>query len=217
VVGASPKVLAPVAGVPFVVHLVRQLDGWGCRRIVMCTGYRAEQVERVIGSRQGQVSIAYAPEDQPMGTGGALHLALPRLDSSPVLVMNGDSFCRVDIAALLAAHQARSARVTMVVVPVENAGRYGGVQMAPDDSIVGFHEKRADAGAGWINAGVYVFDRSVIEDIPAMRPVSLETEVFPGLAGEGLWAFRSDGPFVDIGTPQSLEHAQAVMGTEGQG
>src|ERR1700751_2704735 len=83
-----PKVLAPVSGRPFLTYLLDQLSEAGIRKAVLCTGYLAEQVKSAVGERYGDLQILYSQEDRPLGTAGALGLALPLLDSEPVLVFN---------------------------------------------------------------------------------------------------------------------------------
>src|SRR5262245_29284658 len=87
-----PKALAPVDGRPFLAFLLGQLPAAGIRRVVLCTGYRAHQVEETFGSRYGDLALTYSREETPLGTGGALRLAVPRMDAERFLVLNGDSY-----------------------------------------------------------------------------------------------------------------------------
>jgi len=209
VVSDRPKPLAEVAGRPFVEWLLLALRTQGVQRAVLATGYKGEMVEAHFGdgARLG-MEMAYAHEAVPLGTGGAARHALYRVATSFVLVLNGDSFCPFDVARLVAAHQQANAAATLLLVPMDDCRRYGTVAAVEDGRVLSFREKNADLGAGLINAGVYLFDRRTLESIPADRAVSLENDTFPALIGHGLYATVGEGPFLDIGTPESYASAE---------
>ena len=200
------KTVMPVAGQPFVMRLLDQLADAGLRHVVLCTGYKAKQVESLIGNHHRCLSIAYSQETSPLGTAGALRNALPLLDSNPVLALNGDSYCELDLAAFHAAHGRRNA--TLAVTEVADTSRFGRVAFDKHGVISGFIEKGDATGTGWINAGVYLMGRALLESIPTGRAVSIEREIFPAWIGRDLYAFRTCGKFVDIGTPDSYAVAQ---------
>ena len=207
-VADRPKVLAEVRGRPFLSYLLDQLVDAGFSRAVLCTGYMAEQVEAAFGDAHGVMRIDYSREAGPLGTGGALRLALDRLDSDPVLVMNGDSFCHADLIGLWARHLDVGAEATMLLVEVPDTARYGRVTLDANGALTAFTEKGSVTGPGWINAGAYVLRRAVVESISPGGVVSLEKEVLPLLVGRGLYGFDTDGPFLDIGTPESYAAAE---------
>jgi D-glycero-alpha-D-manno-heptose 1-phosphate guanylyltransferase len=212
----TPKAMAPIAGAPFLNHLLDKVALSGVTRTVLCTGHLAGQIEVAIGGSYRGMEMAYSREDRPMGTGGAVRLALPLLDTSRVLVLNGDSFCDFDSAAHLDRHESANAQGTLVLARVDDCSRYGSVTLGADDAVSLFQEKGAQKGAGWINAGVYLLERRVLEGIPEGREVSLERETFPRLVGNGLYGFRmASGGFIDIGTPDSYAQAQAFFQTRG--
>ncbi|MBI3709551.1 MAG: nucleotidyltransferase family protein [Proteobacteria bacterium] len=207
------KVMAEIDGRPFLDHLLDQVAKAGARRIVLALGHRADEVSAYISRRQlADTQIVSSFEDRPLGTGGALRLALPHLGSQTVLVLNGDSYAAVDFAALLALHRSRRARATLTLIPVADRSRYGAVRSAAGGAIIAFEEKRPQAaGPGDINGGVYLIEREAIAAIAEGRPVSLERDVFPGLCGAGLYGLRQAVPFIDIGTPESLRAASAFF------
>jgi NDP-sugar pyrophosphorylase family protein len=202
-VGDTPKSMAAVAGTPFLAHLLLWLRRSGVRDVVLAVGYRADEVERHVGTGDAwDLRVRYSPEPEPLGTGGALRLALPQLGGTTCLALNGDSFFDVDLARLLAFHRRKGALATIAAVSVAEPQRYGGLDIDADGSVRRFIEKgAAPGGTGSINAGVYILDRAVLDGIPEGRPVSLEREVFPGLTDGRLYAMPSDGYFVDIGLP----------------
>jgi NDP-sugar pyrophosphorylase family protein len=209
---SAPKPLAPVGNRPFLELLVRQLGSQGIRRLIMCTGHLADQIEREFGdgSKLG-VTIEYSKEPHPLGTGGALKLAQRFLQNLPdFLVMNGDSFMEINLCELIQFHRARHALATVAVVGVENAGRYGTVRTDSSNRIVEFCEKTGLDCPGLINAGVYIFNTEILERIPT-GPVSLEKEILPELLDQGVYAASQEGVFIDIGTPADYAQAQQLF------
>lgn len=211
VVPATPKPLAPVGHAPFLQILLQQLRSQGLRHIVMCTGHLASQVEEEFGDgSQWGVSIEYSMEASPLGTAGALKRAEPFLAGrEEFFVMNGDSFLDLNFGELLRFHRVKSAVVSMAVRRVPDAARYGTVQLAEDNRVVGFREKNGTQMPGLINGGVYVFSRSVLAHIPD-GPASLEKEIFPCVLQHGVYALEQRGMFIDIGTPEDYARAQSL-------
>jgi NDP-sugar pyrophosphorylase family protein len=211
VLADRPKPLAPVGGRPFIVRLLEQVARAGWSQAVLCTGHMAEAVEEALGEAQAGLPLVYSREPEPLGTGGALRLALPLLESDPVLVLNGDSWAEVDLAVLADEHRRRGAPATLALVEVADAARFGRVRLGADGAVERFEEKAAAHLPGLINAGIYLLSRRLIEAIPAGRPVSLEREVFPSLVGRGLSGVVFPGRFIDIGTPESLAEAESFF------
>jgi NDP-sugar pyrophosphorylase family protein len=211
VVADRPKILAEVLGRPFICYLLDQLTVAGIRRIVLCTGYLAETVSSLLGNRYGAAELLYSVETSPLGTGGALRLALPLLDSDPVLVLNGDSYCGVDLRQFAATHRHQGARASLVLATVADIGRYGAVTVAPNGTITSFAEKGEQTGAGLINAGIYLLEQRIIATMAEAEPVSLERDIFPGLIGNGLFGFRQSSRFIDIGIPEDYRAAAAFF------
>jgi len=211
VVPATPKPLASVGGRSFLELLVRQLRSQGIGRLVMCSGYLADQIEATFGDgRTWDVAIEYSREQQPLGTAGALKLAQCHLQEvDEFLVMNGDSFLEIDFDQLVRFHRERKGLASMAVVPVADTGRYGTVRVDSTGRVLGFTEKAGASGPGLINAGVYVFNRAIFEHIPE-GPVSLEKNVFPFILDRGIYALEQRGMFIDIGTPEDYARAQVL-------
>jgi NDP-sugar pyrophosphorylase family protein len=205
------KVVAPVAGRPFVFRLLDQLANAQVRQVVLCTGYKAEQVAGLVGDKYQGLRISYSSEPAPLGTAGALRHALSLVDSDTVLAMNGDSFCEVDLAAMWESHQRRQANATLAVVETSETRASGRVTFDEKDAITSFVEKGSRPSAGWINAGIYLLQRRVLESISPGRAVSIEREVFPAWIGRGLYAYRTAGKFLDIGTPEAYTMAQQAF------
>jgi len=205
VVSDRQKVVAMVAGRPFLYRLLDQLADAGVRKVVLCTGFQAVNVAATLGRAYRNMQFFYSEESEPLGTAGALRQALPLCDSNPILGLNGDSYCEIDFSAMLAAHRNPA---TLAVREVADTTRSGRVEFDANDFVTSFVEKSTTPGRGWLSAGIYLLGREVLESIPAGRPVSIERETFPSLVGRGLRAFCTAGRFLDIGTPSAYTKAQ---------
>ena len=208
----TPKPMLPVAGVPFTVHQITRARDAGVTRIVLATSYKAETFRAFIDGTDLGIEVVIATEDEPLGTGGAIRHALPYLESGPdepVLIFNGDVLSGVDIAGLVAHHSATTSDVTLYLTPVEDPRAYGLVPTDRAGRVTAFLEKPTtdeEIVTNNINAGCYVFRRSVIDRIPGGRPVSVERETFPGLLAEGavVTGVVDKGYWLDLGTPLSF-------------
>ena len=214
VVADRPKPLAWVDGAPFLLRVLDQLAAAGIRRAVLCTGHLGDIVERQLGRDHRGMALVHAREERSLGTAGALRAALPHVpaDEQHVLVLNGDSYCDFDLQQLADWAIAARARAALLATLVADSGRYGQLQLGHGARVAAFAEKGAASGAGQINAGVYCFDRTLLEDLDARAPLSLEHEVLPALVASGdLLALPTQAPFLDIGTPDGYAEAPAFF------
>lgn len=208
VVDDVPKPLAPVAGRPFLAWVLDALAVQGLRRVVLAIGYRGEQVEAELGKRWRDISLEYSREPQPLGTGGAIALAMRRIAGEACFVLNGDTWLALDYARFESATRTQGARLGVALAEVPDVARYGAVRVACG-RITGFVEKGA-SGQGFVNAGVYCVARSLLEGCPDGRAFSFEHEVLlPAVAREAVAAFTDTADFIDIGVPEDYRRAQA--------
>jgi D-glycero-alpha-D-manno-heptose 1-phosphate guanylyltransferase len=211
VISSTPKPMAVVGDRPFLELLVQQLSYQGIRRLIMSTGYLSHEIENKLGDgHTWDVAIEYSKEPHPLGTGGAVKFAEPLLRGvSDFLVMNGDSFIEIDFLRLIRFHRESGGLASMAVVRMQNEGRYGTVQIGAGGRVSGFAEKTGSHAVGFVNAGVYVFNRTIFEHIPE-GPASLEKDIFPKLLAYGVYALEHRGVFIDIGTPEDYARAQGL-------
>lgn len=205
----TPKPLLSVAGVPFLAHVFARVHAAGIEHVILATSYRAEIFERTFGdgSRYG-IELEYVTETEPLDTAGAIRNVVPALRGGagdPVLVLNGDILSGHDIGRQIATHQDRAADVTLHLIEVEDAHAFGCVPIDADGRVTAFLEKMAEPVTNLVNAGCYVFRRSVIDTIPTGRPVSVERETFPDLlsAGARVIGHVESTYWRDLGTPQA--------------
>ena len=212
VVADRPKVLAPVAGRPFLAFLLDQLADAGIGRVVLCTGHLGEQIRDWLGPVYRGLPIQYSQETAPLGTGGALRQAHLLINTGALLVMNGDSFCEVDLAEFHARHLGWQTAASILVRWVPDARRFGRVRLDETGLVCGFDEKSGPEGPGWINAGIYWLSLDLIRTIPTGLAISLEREVLPIWVEAGLvHGYAGQGTFLDIGTPAAYRDAQSFF------
>ena len=213
----TPKILAPILGRPFLEHLLRWLASQGCRRVVLSLGYRADAVKSWLDSASlPLLDIRTVVEPEPMGTGGAIAFAAATLGSDPVLVMNGDTVVEVDLKEFLRFHQDAKIDASILCVGVENPGRYGQIEIDDFDRVQRFAEKDPNAtGPNWINAGLYLFSQRLVGEISTtLSRGSLERDILEKRPVGSVGAFRTNGRFLDIGTPETLALAADLLSPE---
>lgn len=209
----TPKPMLSVANRSVTEHQIARAAAAGTTRVVLGTSYKAEVFSSALGdgSELG-VELRYVVEDHPLGTAGAIRNVVSELDSGPddpVLVFNGDILTGVDIEGLVAAWRAANADVAIYLTRVADPRAYGLVPTDDTGRVLAFLEKPErdeDIVTDQINAGLYVFRRSVIDSIPADRPVSVERETFPGLlaAGAVVIGVVDSSYWLDLGNPMAF-------------
>lgn len=204
--------MAEVGGTPFLDILVRRLADEGLRDLVLCVGHQADVIESYFGDGSGHgLEIRYSRERSLLGTAGAIANARNLIRTEPFVVMNGDSSCRVVLRDFFERHDRSGAVATMALVSVADRRRYGAVTLDVDMRITAFREKGQDEGPGYINGGVYAFQKSIFDYIPEAGPSSMEKDVFPRLCNGALRGVCVTGDFIDIGTPDDLRQAQSML------
>ncbi|MCH2113953.1 MAG: nucleotidyltransferase family protein [Pirellulales bacterium] len=211
VVVDRPKVLAPVAGKPFIAYLFAQLEEMGVRHAILSTGYLAETFVDVLGERQGSLQLQYVQEDSPLGTGGAVRWVGQHVRTSHAIVLNGDSYVNADLREYVSWHEQLENDVSLMLVPVADASRYGTVEIDAESRVTAFLEKRPERVAGRINAGIYLLRSELFDQIPDGK-CSLEADVLPKwLKSYRVKGFTSAGEFIDIGIPEDYHRSHQFM------
>lgn len=213
VVADRPKVLATVRGRPYLTYILDQLARAGINQVVLLTGYQADQVRQVLGDSYAGMRLVHSVEPFPLGTAGAVGHALDCLSTPTILLLNGDSYCSVDLGAFWHFHCRKSPGASLVLARVGNTARYGQVDVGPDGRVLRFHEKGAHRASGWINAGIYLIERPLLEGLPPGQPVSLERDLLPAwVRQQAVLGLPCAGSFLDIGTPESYAEAETFLG-----
>ena len=207
---SAPKPMLPAAGVPFTAHQLARARDAGVDHVVLATSYRAEVFEEYFGDGSAfGLDLEYVTETVALGTGGGIRNVADRLrggPDDPVLIFNGDVLSGLDLTALLDRHSSMNAEVTLHLVEVNDPRAFGVVPTDDNGRVLAFLEKTPNPPTNSINAGCYVFRRSVIDSIPTGRPVSVERETFPGLlaAGSLVIGHVDSSYWLDLGTPEAF-------------
>lgn len=211
---SAPKPMLPTAGVPFLTHLIARIRGAGIEHVVLGTSYRPEVFASHFGDGSNfGVELEYVVEPEPLGTGGGIRNVADRLRADTVMIFNGDVLSGLDLRALLATHDTTGADVSLHLTRVDDARAFGCVPTDAEGRVTAFLEKDPNPVTDQINAGTYVFDRAVLEAIPAGRPVSVERETFPGLlaAGAHLAGHVDSTYWRDLGRPSDFVAGSADL------
>ena len=199
----TPKPLLPIANRPHLARILDLLVRHGVEEAVLLTGYGAEAFDGF--DAPSEITLTLVREPEPLGTCGPVKMVEHMLDDT-FLVFNGDILTTVDLGAIVESHRSRSSVATLCLHRVADATAYGLVKLDGDDWVQRFVEKPSaedGAGGGFINAGVYVLDPSVLKHVPPGKFWSFERELFPQLLerGEPVAGFPDPGYWIDIGTP----------------
>jgi len=214
VVSEVPKCMAPVAGKPFLWYLLKYLTRFDVSRVVLSVGYLREVIFKWIDEVKDEFSFEfdYAIEEEPLGTGGGIKLALDKVNDERAFVLNGDTFFDVDLMQLYDAHVIGKKAITLALKPMKNFDRYGRVNIEPrTGTILSFSEKQY-CEEGLINGGVYVISKvaPIFEGLGSK--FSFETAVLePQCARHQLLGVVQNGYFIDIGIPDDYLRAQKDM------
>lgn len=203
----TPKPMLPTAGHPFLKHLLARIKAAGITHVVLGTSFKAEVFEDYFGDGSDLgLEIEYVVEEQPLGTGGGIRNVYDKLRHDTAVVFNGDVLSGADLGDILATHREKEADLTMHLVRVANPRAFGCVPTDTDGRVLEFLEKTEDPPTDQINAGCYVFQRELIDSIPAGRVVSVERETFPQLLQEGrrVYGHVDTSYWRDMGTPQDF-------------
>lgn len=214
VVADVPKPMAEVAGRPFLWWLLTRLSQQKIDRVILSVGYKAEVIQDYFGTVFSGMEIAYSNESEPLGTGGAIRLALERAGQERVVVLNGDTYTEVNAPQLLAELESAGADLGIAVAHLNDVARYGAIVMdEKTNRIIGFDEKRGSS-AGYINAGIYCLRRDIFVKYPVPQKFSFERDFLTKLVAllQPI-AFRAVQAFIDIGVPEDYALAQTLIPT----
>lgn len=199
----SLKCMAPIANRPFIEYQINLLKKYGIKDIVLSVCHMPEKVKKILGSgKKYGVKLQYADEKKPLGTGGAIKNCEELLDGSTV-VMNGDVLTDIKLDSMIKAHKTSGAVVTIALHEVKDPSMYGLVEIRGKDRIFRFTEKPSgnDIKSGWINAGIYIFDKKALSYIVPNKNISVERETFPAIiaSNDFMQAYKADYYWLDIG------------------
>ncbi len=216
----TPKPMLPVANHPCTAHQIAKLSSVGVTRVILSTSYKAEVFKEYFGHGEKLgLEIEYVTEETPLGTGGAIRNVSSALKSDghePIIILNGDILTGHDVRAQMEFHKQNNADVTLHLRTVEDPRAYGLVVTDNQHRVSAFIEKPTsdeEIVTNQINAGCYIFTRSVIDEIPSDRVVSVERETFPGLLRDkrNVYGYVENNYWLDLGTPLAFAQGSRDM------
>jgi D-glycero-alpha-D-manno-heptose 1-phosphate guanylyltransferase len=207
--------MAPICEKPFLNYLLNFLTHYGVTHVIISTGHLAHKITDYYGSLGRNptwdgAKLSFSHETSPLGTGGAIRLAMKQCKQKNVLVLNGDSFFDFDLPHLTTMHRVYKSHQTIALREVDDASRYGKVVLGSDHTIAEFQEKSTQPQEGSINAGIYIFNKEqFLKDTPVDEAFSLEKDFFPNaIKAANIRGFEYSGYFIDIGIPADYNKAQ---------
>lgn len=208
VIGAYPKCMAPVNGIPFLAYLFRYVAQQGCVRVILSLGYKHEVITEWLATQELPFVVDYVIEKEPLGTGGGILLAAHQAAADNVVVINGDTLFMTDLKAQMNAHLAHHAAVTLGLKNMKDFDRYGVVKTNDNGVITSFEEKQY-RNEGTINAGCYIINTHALLTHHLPTKCSFEKDYLEHYTHEGkFYGHVSDAYFLDIGIPTDYEQAQ---------
>ncbi|MDI6752561.1 MAG: nucleotidyltransferase family protein [bacterium] len=210
IISDRPKTMAEINQRPFLDILIGNVSSYGFRRFILCTCHMADVIKDYYAGKNLQCEILFSNEETPLGTGGAVKNAEDFIQTSPCLVINGDSFCSVNLLQFFDFHLRKGALLSMVVAEAENTKDYGVISLDDSQKIIQFKEKGGEEKA-YINAGIYLFEKDIFSLIPPETKYSLEYDLFPRLVDKEFYGYITQERLIDIGTAQRYEEGKRFL------
>lgn len=206
-----PKCMAPVNGKPFINYIIQYLQSQKIKRFIFSVGFLHEMISSHVENEFPGLDSTFVIEEKPLGTGGAIHLSAQETQTENVLILNGDTFFKVNVAALFSLHEEKNAACTIALKPMQNFERYGVVEINEEKKVLRFKEKKK-YNEGLINGGIYVLN--VFSFIKHSWPETFSFEkdyLENSPEKKKLYGDLQDAYFIDIGIPEDYERAQEEL------
>ncbi len=208
VVPDLPKCMAPINGIPFLAYLIDHLTAQGVTHFVFALGYKSDEFLDFLNAKLPQNNFSIVIEEEPLGTGGAIKLAMGKTSAENIIALNGDSLYKLDLTQLMHFHQVNHSHCTLALKPMQSFERYGSVEINEHFNIVSFKEKQY-MEIGLINGGVYAIHVASFLALPLPTKFSLEKDYLEKYAQDfKFYGNVQEAYFIDIGIPEDYAKAQ---------
>lgn len=204
-----PKCLAPVAGKPFLFHIVNYLRSQGINEFIFSIGHLKELVVQYLYEDFATLDYKLSIEDEPLGTGGAIKQSMEFVTGGTVLVANGDTLFKVNIPSMLDFHGKKKASCTLALKPMQHFDRYGAVELDENQSVKAFREKKIFEN-GLVNGGFYILNKQPFLGLQRLEKFSFESQFLEKHSNE-IYGFIQDKYFIDIGIPEDYYRADREL------
>lgn len=201
-----PKCMAPVGGKPFIAYVTDYFRRQGIGHFIFALGYKSQYFEEFFRESFPNGGYSVSLEEEPLGTGGAIRQACGLVTTGTALILNGDTFFGIDLAALSDFHRRKDADCSLCLKPMKEFDRYGVVDLDGEQRVVRFREKQHYA-SGLINGGVYALNTERLQSEIFPEKFSFET-AYLEQPGHRLYGLEQKGYFIDIGIPADYSRVQ---------
>ncbi|RPG17971.1 MAG: hypothetical protein CBC84_001870 [Pelagibacteraceae bacterium TMED124] len=206
IVNDRPKPLALINGRPFITIILDRIIKYSCEKIFITVSFKGDMFKKYLGSNYKGVPLKYIYEKSPLGTGGAVLNAFRFLSREKAIIINADTFLDLNYSKFI--KYGTDKDYLLCATKVENSERYGLLNISKDSKVLGFFEKQKNC-SGYINSGVYMFNKSIIDLYKNIDNCSLETKILKDLTDQNkLFAYKCNSFFIDIGIPKDFLNAQ---------
>jgi len=206
-----PKCMAPVAGRPFLAHVIDHLQHRGIEKIIFSLGYKHEVIEEFLDKEYAGYHKQYVIENEPLGTGGGIQLACRKAAEKNVLIVNGDTLFTINLHDLSVFHDQHQSHCTLALKPMQHFDRYGVVELQENGAIKSFKEKQFYEN-GLINGGVYALQVNALLDENLPDKFSFEKDYLEKYYTQRpMFGIVQDEYFIDIGIPEDYEKANKEL------
>jgi D-glycero-alpha-D-manno-heptose 1-phosphate guanylyltransferase len=204
-----PKAMAPINGKPFLEYLLNYINQAGFQRVIISTGYLSKSIENYFKDKYRSIEIEYVVEKEPLGTGGAIKLALKKVNTPYFIVLNGDTLFRINLQDFFQTHVENLSNMTVALRKVEDASRFGQVELDEYGIIKAFKEKTVHPQPGLINGGIYMIKTKFLKKQELPEKFSFEKDWMEKyIVSEEFVGRVFDDYFIDIGIPEDYKRAQ---------
>jgi D-glycero-alpha-D-manno-heptose 1-phosphate guanylyltransferase len=208
VIADGPKSMAPINGRPFLEYLLDYLDRWGLQRVILSVGYHKENIQDHFGEQYKSMQIVYAIEDEPLGTGGAILNALPRVEGFSTFIFNGDTYFDVNLQRLDDFRRIKEADICLAMRFEIDPARFGLLEFDNNNRITRFYEKPDGIEEGYINGGIYIVRKDYLLRFGLPEKFSFEKDFLQKYyQTEEIYGMRCFSYFRDIGVPEDYQKA----------
>ena len=209
VVNEVPKSMAMINEKPFLEYQLNYLHQLGIKRIVFSLGYKNEIIQSYFKNQFKSISITYAIENEPLGTGGGIINAFKNITGKEAFVLNGDTMFEVNLSEFYLFHKNTDSQISLSLRFLDDVSRFGTVETDTENRITGFYEKNFVKSSGYINGGIYLINKKFYQNLNLGEKFSIERDCFEKIyKTEKLFGFKCDEYFLDIGIPDDFNKAQ---------
>ncbi len=211
VVPDLPKCMAPINDTPFLSYLIDHLILQGITHFVFALGYKSNEFIHFLEAKLPNNNFSIVVEEEPLGTGGAIKLAISKTTNKDIIALNGDSLFKANLNELMQFHLEKKSSCTLALKPMQQFERYGSVEINDHATITSFKEKQL-IESGLINGGVYAINIPNFLEKNLPNKFSMEKGYLEKFAAEGkFFGHIQEAYFIDIGIPEDFARAQKEL------